>query len=150
MTPANEVATWTIRTDEQFRIQSRLMRLGVAIETGKTVGGFDGDNVRLECLYTASDVAVAAGTLMLVTARQSSHTLWNSLSDRRGVTRIGDCIAPGTIATAVYAGHRFAANSRATPRWCSSASIRRWGAPADSWRSPSRAGQLSFRMPRRS
>jgi dimethylamine/trimethylamine dehydrogenase len=25
-----------------------------------------------------------------------------------GVTRIGDCLAPGTIAHAVYAGHRFA------------------------------------------
>ena len=25
-----------------------------------------------------------------------------------GVTRIGDCLAPGTIAAAVYAGHRFA------------------------------------------
>jgi len=108
VTPANEVATWTHRTDEQFRIQSRLMRLGVGIETGKTVGGFDGDDVWLECEYTAREVAVAARTLVLVTARQPSDTLWNSLSDRRGVTRIGDCIAPGTIATATYAGHRYA------------------------------------------
>jgi dimethylamine/trimethylamine dehydrogenase len=26
----------------------------------------------------------------------------------RGVVRIGDCLAPGTIAAAVYGGHRFA------------------------------------------
>jgi dimethylamine/trimethylamine dehydrogenase len=26
----------------------------------------------------------------------------------KSVTRIGDCLAPGTIAAAVYAGHRYA------------------------------------------
>ena len=30
------------------------------------------------------------------------------LAGIRKVVRIGDCLAPGTIAAAVYAGHRFA------------------------------------------
>ena len=108
VTPANEVAVWTNHTDEQFRIQSRLMRLGVAIETGKTVSGFDGEQVSLECSFTDHESELAAHTLVLVTARLPNDDLWESLADRRSVTRIGDCIAPGTIATAVYAGHRYA------------------------------------------
>ena len=30
------------------------------------------------------------------------------IADIDGGTRIGDCLAPGTIAAAVYAGHRYA------------------------------------------
>lgn len=115
VTPANEVATWTNHTDEQFRIQSRLMQLGINVETAKTVVGFDGGEVSLECGYTERETVVAAGSLVLVTARLPNDTLWNSLSDRSRVTRIGDCIAPGTIATAVYAGHRYARELESTP-----------------------------------
>lgn len=108
VTPANEVATWTNRTDEQYTIQARLMRLGVTIQTGKTVSSFDGDEVWLECGYTGNEIEIAASSLVVVTARIPNDTLWGSLSERQHVTRIGDCIAPGTIATAVYAGHRYA------------------------------------------
>ena len=70
MTPANEVATWTNHTDEQASIQTRLMRLGVAIQTGKTVGGFDGAAASLECAYTGAEIEVAA--------RQTGRPVWPS------------------------------------------------------------------------
>ena len=44
----------------------------------------------------------------MVTARESRNELYRELEDRIDITRIGDCLAPGTIATAVYAGHRYA------------------------------------------
>jgi len=34
--------------------------------------------------------------------------LFHELADRIEITRVGDCSAPGTIATAVFAGHRYA------------------------------------------
>jgi dimethylamine/trimethylamine dehydrogenase len=34
--------------------------------------------------------------------------LFHELCDRIEITRVGDCSAPGTIATAVFAGHRYA------------------------------------------
>ena len=55
--------------------------------------------------------------LILVTARQPDHQLYFDLIDDpeamqerdvRSVTRIGDCLAPSTIAAAVYAGHLYA------------------------------------------
>ena len=34
VTPANEVSTWTTHTEEQHRIQARILGLGIAVETG--------------------------------------------------------------------------------------------------------------------
>ena len=39
---------------------------------------------------------------------KTKHALFHQLLDRIEITRIGDCLAPGTIDTAVYAGHRYA------------------------------------------
>ncbi len=44
----------------------------------------------------------------MVTSREPSDSLFHSLSGRLDITRIGDCLAPGTIANAVYSGHRYA------------------------------------------
>ena len=55
------------------------------------------------------------GTLVLVTGRVADEVLWDELSampesTRGGVTvaRIGDCLAPSSIADAVYSAHKFA------------------------------------------
>ena len=131
VTPANEVATWTNRTDDQFRIQSRLMRLGVAIETGKTVGGFDGDEVRLECAYTSREISLAATPWY--SSPHGGRATRCGTRCRTGVRSRGSATAsprersprPSTPATAMPA------NSRATPGRCSSASTRRLTAPTD-------------------
>jgi dimethylamine/trimethylamine dehydrogenase len=44
----------------------------------------------------------------MVSSREPSDALFHELADRIDITRIGDCLAPGTIDTAVYAGHRYA------------------------------------------
>ena len=51
--------------------------------------------------------------VVLVTSRASNDGLWRELEARedapwRSLTRIGDALAPATVAHAVYAGHRFA------------------------------------------
>jgi dimethylamine/trimethylamine dehydrogenase len=61
--------------------------------------------------------SVAAQSVVLVTARVPNDSVYEQLMAReadfaacglRSLTRIGDCLAPSTIAAAVYAGHRFA------------------------------------------
>ena len=54
VTPADEVSTWITHTEEQHRIQERILNVGIHID------------------------------------------------------RIGDCLAPGTIASSVYSGHKYA------------------------------------------
>ena len=59
----------------------------------------------------------SAAALVMVTARLPEDRLYRALetmADRlaaagvKSVTRIGDCLAPGAIFHAVYAGHRYA------------------------------------------
>ena len=108
VTPANEASTWTTHTEEQHRIQQRILALGIVLETGTTLAGVTGDSVLLECIYTGETREVAAQSTVMVTSRRPQDALFYSLVDRLDIERIGDCLAPGTIATSVYSGHRYA------------------------------------------
>ena len=52
---------------------------------------------------------------MLVTSRNPNDSLYAELEEKYSIERIGDCNAPGTIAHAVYAGHRYAREMDASP-----------------------------------
>ncbi len=66
------------------------------------------DHVVLESIHTGSTREIAATTVVMATSRTPQDELYHSLADRIAIDRIGDCLAPGTIATAVYSGHKFA------------------------------------------
>ncbi len=108
VTPANEVSTWTTHTEEQYRVQQRLMSLGVSLETGTSLAGVGEDSALLKNIYTEDTREVAAASVVMTTSRIPQDALYHELVDRIEITRIGDCNAPGTIATAVYSGHRYA------------------------------------------
>ena len=108
VTPANEVSTWTTHTEEQHRIQARILGLGIAVETGATLVRVDEGAVILESVHTEVTREVEAASVVMVTSREPVDDLYYSLCDRISIQRIGDCLAPGTIATAVYSGHRYA------------------------------------------
>ncbi len=117
VTPAVQVSHWTHNTMEQYRVQSRLMTSGVHIVVRHNLVGIEDGSVRLECGYTHRAVSRACESVVLVTSRLPEEDLYQDLQasqvalDRAGirtVDRIGDCLAPSTIAAAVYAGHRYA------------------------------------------
>lgn len=108
VTPANEISSWTKHTEEQFRIQQRLMSLSIGIETGATLSGVKADHVVIESVHTENTTEIGAETVVMATSRTPQDELYQSLHGRIPVDRIGDCLAPGTIATAVYSGHKFA------------------------------------------
>jgi dimethylamine/trimethylamine dehydrogenase len=117
VTPAPLVAAWTVNTLEQDRIHRRLADLGIGLVLSARLAGRAGDSLTLECVYTSRLQQIACDTLLPVTSRLPVDALWQDLSERRdqwadhglvSLERIGDCLAPGTIAAAVYAGHRFA------------------------------------------
>ena len=116
VTPSGEVSTWTHRTDEQERIQGRLIDLGVQLETGTALESILEGRVTLACAYTSRTRELEAETVVMVTSRQPSDALYFELVDRIEIARIGDCEAPGTIATSVYAGHRYARERDAVPQ----------------------------------
>ena len=108
VTPANEVSTWTTHTDEQYRIQERILGLGIVVETGTSIAGIGESSATLECIYTGKEREVDAAAVVMTTARVPNDSLYHSLAGRIAVQRIGDCLAPGTIAASVYSGHQYA------------------------------------------
>lgn len=116
-TPAADASNWTHWTMEQHRIQSRLLSLGVTILPHRILARIATDGVELACGYTGTILGVSCGSTVLVTARLPSNALAQALEARRadwsaagiaGVTTIGDALAPGTVAAAVFGGRRYA------------------------------------------
>ncbi|HVO03786.1 MAG TPA: FAD-dependent oxidoreductase [Candidatus Cybelea sp.] len=117
VTPAPIVSEWTSHTNEQPMIQAQLMERGARLIFGQVLAGFDGSAVELTCLYTGRKQRIQAAALVPVTARQPERALYETLHARkddwavagiRSVDLIGDAEAPGTIAHAVYSGHKLA------------------------------------------
>lgn len=115
ITPASEVSSWTAYTADQYRIQARLISLGVNIITSHGVTAFDGDKLTLSCVYSQRVRKMSCSNLLTVTCRSPNNSLYYSLLElikhnkaNATVGRIGDCDAPSIIASAVFAGHRYA------------------------------------------
>jgi dimethylamine/trimethylamine dehydrogenase len=117
VTPESRVSAWAESTNEQERSQARLLELDVDVVMQKALTNFDGEAVDLACVYTGRSSRRAAASLVMVTARTPNDDLYRALTadpntlrpaDIQSVTRIGDCLAPGTIAAAVFSGHAFA------------------------------------------
>jgi len=117
VTPAADVSTWTHNTLEQKRIQTRLMEMGVDIVALHNLVKIEADRVELACIYTDRRSHRPAGTVIMTTMRLPDEALYRTLVEDqqalddagiKSVTRVGDALAPSTIAAAVYAGHRYA------------------------------------------
>ena len=121
VTPAARVSEFTDMTMEQHRIQSGLLRLGVRLHTCTEVAhiapAVAGVTVGLRSTYSDEIAPHAFASVLLVTMRDPVDDLFGALQARSGewqgagllsVQRIGDALAPGTVAAAVYAGHRAA------------------------------------------
>lgn len=114
VTPAADVSHWTHNTLEQGRIQKRLIEMDVKIVPLHNVTQIGNGSVQVSCMYTDRTHDIACDTFVPVTMRQSVDALYHETAALMlenaapTLTRIGDCFGPGTIAAAVYGGHRYA------------------------------------------
>jgi len=122
---ANDIACgWAGNTLEAVHINRRLRRLGIQVITHHDVTRLAADHVEITCAYGATRQQIAAKAVVLVTSRLPNEALYLELADKaeeakaagiKSVARIGDCLAPGFIAHAVYHGHRYARELDAPP-----------------------------------
>ena len=111
VTPGLEVSSWTNMTDEQFRVQTRLMAAGVAIHLARRLASWDGATARFASIYDGATLAIDTDALLLVAARDSNDELARELQELgrlETLRTIGDAHVPGAIYAAVYGGHRMA------------------------------------------
>ena len=117
VTPAALVSDWTRHALDQPRIHRRLVECGVKIRLNKVLTARSSQQVALACSYTGAEESLDCATLVLVTSRLPNEAVYLDLKSREAdwadagiatVKVIGDARAPGTIAAAVFAGHRYA------------------------------------------
>ncbi len=119
VTPASVVSPWTVHTLEQERIQTTLLNQGVNIIVNKTLVHAREGSVDARCIYTQRVSQIPCKTLVLVTERLPEISLYEQLissikgmstNKNRYIELIGDALAPGLIADAIYSGHLAAEN----------------------------------------
>jgi dimethylamine/trimethylamine dehydrogenase len=101
-------SAWTDNTSERERIQARLINVGVDIQANTDLVAVSRAEATLACVFTGKTRTVHAASVVMVTAREARDGLYRELEDRIDITRIGDCLAPGTIAACVRSGHEYA------------------------------------------
>ena len=108
VTPVARVSEWSVNTEEQVRIQKRLIELDVRIEANCSLESLSSGEARLACTFTGRERVVEAPTVLMVTSREPDDALASDLAENFELVRLGDCLAPGTIGAAVRSGHRYA------------------------------------------
>ncbi|WP_374307002.1 FAD-dependent oxidoreductase [Dongia sp.] len=117
VTPGDTASSWTSNTLEVIFINKRLRALGVRVITAHDLVAVKDNVAQLDSAYGEKPHYIAVDAIVPVTARLPEEALYHALMANpdalkdagiKSVTRIGDCLAPGLIAYAVYAGHRYA------------------------------------------
>ncbi len=117
VTPEPLVSAWTVNTMEQTRVHHRLAGLDVALRPLTAIAALVDDGVVAEHAVTGVTEVLECDAVVMVTGRTSNDSLGSELraarprwedSELQSVREIGDAHAPGTIAAAVWSGHRYA------------------------------------------
>lgn len=115
VTPGPEVSCWTKNTMEQHRIEKTLLEKQVRLLEKHTLTEVSAESLSITHNATGHVTDLEAGSLVLVTLRQPTNDLFFELVGEQEelsaelpfrIVRVGDCMAPSTIAAAVYDGHR--------------------------------------------
>ena len=117
VTPEHTVASWSSNTIDLRHIQKRLYALGVVQLPAHNLVSASVGGVTVEHVWSHARREVLCDAVVSLTARVPNDALHSALLARqsewegagvRSVRCIGDALAPGLIAHAVYAGHRYA------------------------------------------
>lgn len=117
VTPASEPATWARNTLEWPHIQRRLTELGIMRHVSSNIAQIGAEGVDLNVSFGQPPRRIGAGSVVLVTGMLPNRGLLDALRARpsdlkdAGISLLeatGDCVAPSSIAQAVFDGHRLA------------------------------------------
>ncbi len=113
-TPAATASAWSVMTNEQPQTYRALAGAGIAVHTLMRVESFEDDEMTLIHVFTSARTRLSCRSLVIVGARLPDAALYAQLIARHeelvtagvvSVDRIGDALAPGAIAHAIYSGH---------------------------------------------
>jgi len=104
-------------TSEQPSAQKNLINLGIKLIFSQNINSYNGKDLELSCMYTDRKSRLKADSVVMITARLPIDILYYQLQNLieskknnsiKSISRIGDSEAPAPIASAVYAGRKYA------------------------------------------
>jgi dimethylamine/trimethylamine dehydrogenase len=117
VTPEDSIAPFSRNTLDYPHIRLRMAELGIHGMVSSNIIRYEEATLHIEDVWTRQSSELPCDALVLVTARVPDDGLYQDLlrhqtewadAGIRSVRCIGDAEAPGLIAHAVYAGHRYA------------------------------------------
>lgn len=117
ITPEDTIASWTQNTLEYRHIKKQLYKLNIQQIVSHNIVEFLNNKLVIENVWSGEQQTILCQSLVSVTSRLPNDSLYQELLKRefewekfgiKSVKCAGDCLAPGLIAHAVYAGHRYA------------------------------------------
>jgi dimethylamine/trimethylamine dehydrogenase len=117
ITPSAYVSDWMRNSLDQGFVHARLVELGVDIVLNRGVSEIGAGTVISNCVYTDRAQVHECDAVVMVASQKPDDRLHRDLLAReadwtdagiRSVKMFGDAEAPGPIAWATYAGHRYA------------------------------------------
>ena len=116
VTPAGRCGQWGYYTEELYQSNAELLNSGVKIITNNNLVEIKSDSVQLSCIFSGKTKNIAADWIIPITRREPKDKIFyelNGLTNNhslklKSLKRIGDCEAPGIIASAVYSGYKSA------------------------------------------
>ena len=124
VTPAGRAGQWSSYTNEQHASVRAMLDAGIEIVTDTVIDRVAPEGVTASCVFTGRRREIGADWVLPLTRREPHDALYHdvraAIAEHRAhaprtVTRIGDCLAPGTIAAAVYGGYRAALEMESVP-----------------------------------
>lgn len=116
MTPMGRLCDWGNYTDEISANNRAVLESGAKLVVNQQLGEVESNSVKSYCVFSGSESTCQADWIVPLSRQIPDDGLYQALkTDSRfgqlkTLDRIGDCLAPGLIAAAVYSGYEAGIN----------------------------------------
>jgi dimethylamine/trimethylamine dehydrogenase len=114
ITPAGRVGQWGSYTEEIYRSNAELINRGVEIITNNLISEINLKSLKIKCVFSGKTKNIKADWVIPITRREPIDFLYDELlnsknlnkTNIKSINKVGDCLAPGMIATSIYSGYK--------------------------------------------
>ena len=105
---------WGSFTEEIYRSNAELINRGVELITNNLISEIKLKSLKIQCVFTGKTKNINADWVIPITRREPIDYLYDELLDSKNlknsniksINKVGDCVAPGMIATSIYSGYK--------------------------------------------
>ena len=114
ITPAGRAGQWGSYTEEIYRSNAELINRGVEIITNNLISEINLKSLKIKCVFSGKTKNIKTDWVIPITRREPIDYLYDELlnaknlkkTNIKSINKVGDCLAPGMIATSIYSGYK--------------------------------------------